>query len=92
MIALDLDHPVLHGPAGAAILLKFFGKGSELVLIKRKTGNQGDTFSLAPLGLAFDTNDAVPLGNRLFPAAGTACYRLAARWAHAAALGGVDDS
>src|SRR5680860_137341 len=59
LITLDFNHTLFHGAAGAACGFKHFGVGFEFFLIHGNAGNQRDSLSLAPLGLAANPNDTV---------------------------------
>ena len=91
MIALDLYPAVLHGTAGAALLLQLLAEPGQLRGRQRQAGDHGNPAALAPLGLEFQPNLALPDGSRRVVATALALGSVAPG-AHAAVVRRVDES
>ena len=59
MVALDLDHPIPDGAAGAEALLELLGQRSETALVEREARDQRDALPFAALGFPVDPDDAI---------------------------------
>lgn len=59
MVALDLDHPVLHGTSGATQGLEGFGKAREFLAFEGHTAYQANPFAFSAFSLTTDSNYSI---------------------------------
>ena len=84
MVALHLDHAVLHRAAAATRGLELFAQLLQRGLVHQHTLDQGDRLAATPFGLARYAHDAVARGQRFVLLAHALRHRLPAGGAHAA--------
>ena len=60
LVALDFDHTIFYCATGAAFGFQHLGIGFQFFVVQWNAGNQGDTLTLAALGLPAYSDNAIP--------------------------------